>query len=230
MSVIPVYFCTEWEKTSMAREGYSQGWRQIERKLNTMFSHAVLLEMLNQTDRDCDYRYNYYDIIQEYSTASDEDKKRIFSEIENLKEKYISVYAADCDEYKADNYTQDDIQGLIKAFFEDIMLQFETTSRNRANDAYKAGFYCFCRSNFLQDRKRSGLILVLSEEMLVLMTKVAIGNQNQIRLNVLFEEFNKRGIYIDKQTQESVVAFYEKLNLIEKKSDSGDAQYVKGIL
>ena len=40
----------------------------------------------------------------------------------------------------------------------------------------------------------------------------------------------KRGIYLDKQSQESIVEFYEKLNLIEKKSDSGDAQYVKGIL
>ena len=49
-------------------------------------------------------------------------------------------------------------------------------------------------------------------------------------LNELFDEFRKRGIYLDKQSQESIVEFYEKLNLIEKKSDSGDAQYVKGIL
>ena len=28
----------------------------------------------------------------------------------------------------------------------------------------------------------------------------------------------------------TIAEFYEKLNLIEKKSDSGDAQYVKGIL
>ena len=49
-------------------------------------------------------------------------------------------------------------------------------------------------------------------------------------INELFDEFRKRGIYLDKQSQESIVEFYEKLNLIEKKSDSGDAQYVKGIL
>lgn len=51
-----------------------------------------------------------------------------------------------------------------------------------------------------------------------------------MRLNELFDEFRKRGIYLDNQSQESIVEFYEKLNLIEKKSDSGDAQYVKGIL
>ena len=73
-------------------------------------------------------------------------------------------------------------------------------------------------------------MLVLSEELLVLMTKVSIGNRKQVRLNKLLDEFRKRGIYLDKQSQESIVEFYEKLNLIEKKSDSGDAQYVKGIL
>lgn len=67
-------------------------------------------------------------------------------------------------------------------------------------------------------------------KLLVLMTKVSIGDKKQVRLNELFDEFRKRGIYLDNQSQESIVEFYEKLNLIEKKSDSGDAQYVKGIL
>ena len=73
-------------------------------------------------------------------------------------------------------------------------------------------------------------MLVLSEELLVLMTKVSVGDRKQVRLNELFDEFRNRGIYLDNQSQESIVEFYEKLNLIEKKSDSGDAQYVKGIL
>ena len=119
---------------------------------------------------------------------------------------------------------------LIKGFFDDIMLQFESTRRSRANDAYKSSFSSFCKNNFLKRFGRCGNMLVLSEELLVLMTKVAIGDRKQVRLNELFDEFRKRGIYLDKQSQESIVEFYEKLNLIEKKSDSGDAQYVKGIL
>ena len=35
---------------------------------------------------------------------------------------------------------------------------------------------------------------------------------------------------LDKESKELVVKFLEKLNLIDKKSDSGDAQYVKSIL
>lgn len=231
VKVIPVFFCTEWERTSLTRECFHRGWKQIDSKLKTMFSHAVLLEMLNQTSNDCKGKYDYYKLLKEYNSASDEEKKRIFSEIEELKMQYTTVYAEpDGFEYRADNYTKEDLDSLIKGFFEDIMLQFDSTSRDRANEAYKNSFYLFSRNNYLQNRKKSGLMLIITEETLVLMTKVVIGNSRQIRLNTLFDGFNQRGIFMDKQTQESVVSFYEKLNLIEKKSDSGDAQYVKGIL
>lgn len=228
---IPVFFCTEWERTSKSRECFQRGWRQIESKLKTMFSHAVLLEMLNQTPEKFTKRYDYYNLIQEYNSASESEKNRVFSEIEELKFKYTTVYAKpEGFEYKSNNYNNCDLESLIRGFFDDIMLQFKSTKRCRANEAYKSNFERFCRNNYLQNRKAGGLMLALSEDLLILITKVSIGYEKQIRLNRLFEEFNKRGIYMDKQTQESVVEFYEKLNLIEKKSDSGDAQYVKGIL
>lgn len=229
MEIIPIYFCMTWEKTSKTRNCYTMGWHKIEKKLCKMFSHAVLLEMLNQTDSQKDYVYK--DIYDLYEVASYEEKNRIFSEIENLKNKYTTVYAEpDGFEYEFNNYSEGDIESLIKGFFADIMLQFEKTQRSRANEAYRSSFYEFCRNNYLQNRKSSGLMLALNEEQLVLLTKIIIGNEKQMRLNKLFEEFKIRGIYMDKATEECVVEFYEKLNLIEKKSDSGDAQYVKGIL
>ncbi|HBL5328060.1 TPA: DNA phosphorothioation-dependent restriction protein DptG, partial [Clostridioides difficile] len=36
--------------------------------------------------------------------------------------------------------------------------------------------------------------------------------------------------YFDRDSQSKVVELFEKLNIIEKKSDSGDAQYVRSIL
>ena len=52
----------------------------------------------------------------------------------------------------------------------------------------------------------------------------------KIKLNQLFREYEKRGIFFDKYSKEEVVNFLTKLNLIDKKSDSGDAQYVKPVL
>ena len=51
-----------------------------------------------------------------------------------------------------------------------------------------------------------------------------------MRLNDVFKEFEHRGIFLDDLSKEQVADYYERLNLIEKKSDSGDAKYVKRIL
>ena len=49
-------------------------------------------------------------------------------------------------------------------------------------------------------------------------------------MGTLFEEFEKRGISFDRDSKAKIIQLYEKLNLLEKKSDSGDAQYVRSIL
>lgn len=51
-----------------------------------------------------------------------------------------------------------------------------------------------------------------------------------IRLNKLFKEYELRGICLDNTSREYLQEFFTKLNLIDRKSDSGDAQYVKRIL
>lgn len=73
-------------------------------------------------------------------------------------------------------------------------------------------------------------MLNISEETLIFITKISIKDQEQMRLNDVFKEFEHRGIFLDDLSKEQVADYYERLNLIEKKSDSGDAKYVKRIL
>ena len=73
-------------------------------------------------------------------------------------------------------------------------------------------------------------MLNLSEETLIFLTKLCIKDQEQMRLKDVFREMELRGVYLDNQSKEQAAIYYEKLNLIEKKSDSGDAKYVKRIL
>lgn len=82
----------------------------------------------------------------------------------------------------------------------------------------------------MKNRGRSGLMLNLSEETLIFLTKICIKNQEQMRLKDVFQAFESRGVFLDSISKEQVANYYEKLNLIEKKSDSGDAKYVKRIL
>lgn len=91
-------------------------------------------------------------------------------------------------------------------------------------------FKKFCEKNFLKLRGRSGYMLNLSEETLIFLTKLCVKDQEILRLKDVFEEFERRGVFLDNVSKEQVTQYFEKLNLIEKKSDSGDAKYVKRIL
>ena len=54
--------------------------------------------------------------------------------------------------------------------------------------------------------------------------------QGKIRLSKLFDEFEKRGLLFDRESKKKITDLYEKMNLLEKRSDSGDTQYVKSVL
>lgn len=117
----------------------------------------------------------------------------------------------------------------IRYLFESVKTQFKNTGREKVYKSYANKFERYCHK-FLKSRGRSGLMLNLTEETLIFITKLCIKNQKQMRLKDVFSAFEKRGIFLDSFSKEQVASYYEKLNLIEKKSDSGDAKYVKRIL
>ena len=110
----------------------------------------------------------------------------------------------------------------VRFLFESVKLQFENTDRNRPYSSYAEKFQEYSRKYL----KRRGL----TEESLIFLTKICIKDQEKMRLNDVFSEFESRGVFLDNHSKVEVMHYYEKLNLIEKKSDSGDAQYVKRIL
>lgn len=118
----------------------------------------------------------------------------------------------------------------IRFLFESVKAQFEDTPRRKNDRTYAEKFKKFCEKNFLKLRGRSGYMLSLSEEILIFLTKVCVKDQEILRLKDVFEEFERRGVFLDNVSKEQVTQYFEKLNLIEKKSDSGDAKYVKRIL
>ena len=47
---IPLYFCLEWEKTSQNRQCFNEGWNLLQEAVKRIFAHAIVLEILNQTE------------------------------------------------------------------------------------------------------------------------------------------------------------------------------------
>jgi len=82
---------------------------------------------------------------------------------------------------------------------------------------------------FLKTRGSLGYMLNVSQDLFLLLTAVCLKNERK-SLNQLFIDLENRGMYFDRYSKEEAVKLLDKLNLLDKKSDSGDAQYVKPIL
>ncbi len=226
-----LFFTVEWEKMTKSRQNYDFGWKKLEPHVKKLFSHSKLLEMINQDD------------ASKHQPSENADYKRILQDLDQIKEsmfaediKYlIDVYKENITDFEFDKVAYDqqydeEILNDIQYLFNCIDAQFQGTSRERAYSGYSKWFTEFCKCNMLKNRRSLGYTLNLTEEDIIFLTKICIKDEEKIKLKDLFKAFERRGIMLDQKTKEQINSYYEKLNLIEKKSDSGDAQYVKGIL
>ena len=226
---VPLFFSLEWEKTSQSRLCFSEGWQKLQSAIDKIFAHVIVLELLNQTEEESEL-VDYIKIAKVIENDNEADAE-LSSQIDVITDCYRKAIT-DCPEMN--ELTKVDLpQGRtassIKFLFESVRTQFENTGRERAYKSYASKFEHYCHK-FLKSRGRSGLMLNLSEETLIFITKLCIKDSEQLRLKDVFKAFEQRGIFLDELSKEQVALYYEKLNLIEKKSDSGDAKYVKRIL
>ena len=82
---------------------------------------------------------------------------------------------------------------------------------------------------FLKRRGQYGYALNITKDFLYLITALCV-KEEKIKLNDLFKEYERRGLFFDRYSKEEIINLLNTWNLIDKKSDSGDAQYVKSIL
>ena len=225
---IPLYFSLEWEKTSQSRLCFTEGWQKLQSAIEKIFAHAITLEILNQTD-EASEPVDYIRLNE--IVSNDEKDKEVSKQIDAL----TAIYRAsitDCvemNELEKKFSPSGMTASSLRFLFDSIRIQFENTGRIRAYASYANKFESYCKK-FLKSRGRSGMMLNLSEETLIFITKLCIKNQEQMWLKDVFKAFERRGIFLDDISKEQATDYYEKLNLIEKKSDSGDAKYVKRIL
>lgn len=223
----PLYYALNWESISKNRIAYTRGWDNLKHRVGSLFSHAITLELLNHSNLD--EQLGYVEFNELFNQC---DEVQIEEQIENLYIEYTSVIT----DKSWVNFTETNRQSGSKAFkkvyklFEAIKYQFDKTTRSRANEAYNNWYVKFVFENFAKKRGNLGYNLNLTEDDIILMTKICINKEEKIKLNSLFKEFENRGMFFDKDSRLKIVELYEKLNLLEKKSDSGDAQYVKSVL
>lgn len=226
---VSLYYALDWEKVSKNRKCCSEGWEKLQANINHMFSHAITLEIINQ-HADSKVMYDYI-ALQEHIDLHPEEDDLIAREIEKAELAYTSA-VGDYKKFDQIKYSQggSKTDAAVRHLFKCVEEQFLNTDRKRANQFYNEKFSDFCKERWVKNRRKSGLVLNLTERDVIFLTKISLRNHEKIRLNDLYKEYEYRGIYLDNTSKEYLQEFFTKLNLIDKKSDSGDAQYVKRIL
>lgn len=222
-----IYYTLDWESTSKNRTAYKFGWELLKNNVDSLFSHAITLEFLNH--HGLGGQLGYVELFDLFNSI---DKDKVSSQIEFLYQEYTKrITDKDWNDFEQkDRNSGNAAFDKVYKLFEAIEYQFNRSSRSRANEAYRNWYIKFVYENFSKKRGALGYNLNLTEEDIILMTKICINNNNKLKLSLLFREFEKRGMFFDRDSKIKIIQLYEKLNLLEKKSDSGDAQYVKSVL
>jgi len=212
--VKPCYFILDSEKASKERTKLQlHGHKQVIESSYALFPYLSLNESLQDTKTAINPLWQLMDEIKD-------------TDIEGLNS-YANKFYTDrnlTSQQKQPTTIDESINHLTQLFVE----QFKkgTTRETAFNNFVKATRETLIKP-FEQNRRRAGSFLVLNQDYLLLLTNLCIGESEKLRLHELLIEFQKRGVFFDKSSEECLIDLFERMGNVERMSDSGDAVYVK---
>lgn len=215
----PVYYNLDWEKTNRNRKAVTHGFKLITTNARRLLSHVNTLEHLNfifNTENK-----NYIELKEIYFNLNSSEQMDILDNIFTWTHEYTEIVLGNTEEIDKKTSLEDAMKQLQLQLNKGLSL--ETMYR------YALAINEIGKLYFLKTRGSLGNTLNVTQDFLILLTAISV-KKEKISLKQLFIEFEKRGVFFDRYSQEEIIELFNKLNLIEKKSDSGDAQYVKPIL
>ena len=219
-----IVFLNMSETASKRRDFYNEGLRFLREEIRSFFAHEHTLNILgnNTFTQESNWFYkDYADYFQKQSPAA-------------LEEFIKSIYYWINEEYKLYFPLTERIpyegQSLQQAF-KDLYDTLRRNVKEEINSRYSVAFETIATRFYRKSGGSLGNILALNMNQLISLIAVAVGPRgSQLELNKLWIELENRGVFFDKYSKEEVVKILDNLNYLDKKSDSGDAQYVKAIL
>lgn len=226
----PIYFALDFESTTHRRACYTKGYRAIEPALREAFVHAVTLEALNTNKLEDKYDYVGLRLIAE---KGDDENRRMARIVRELSDRYRAHFQSETVEVDPIGSEPRSAIDEIEYLYSNIHAVLHTGNRDGVRKKYMESFVRFCQGkrSFIKVRGNSGRMFNITEEVLLLLTIISIGgDQDKVSRTDLFRSFEQRGVYLDEPSKDAAISFFEARNMIEKKSDSGEAQYVRRIL
>ncbi|HEN3647567.1 TPA: DNA phosphorothioation-dependent restriction protein DptG [Yersinia enterocolitica] len=216
-----LFFILDTEKASSERDQIKRfGYKWFSSQSEKLFPILSALEVL-QWGKGAKKRplWQVYQDTLNYSDPS--------SQILNALNKYLQEFIEDRQLSSRDQATN--LDDAFKQLLSVAVEQFQGKKSERAsvNRKYINELECQICADFIQVRGRAGKVLVLNQDRLLLLTNLTVGKNKKLRLHELLRGFEQRGFYLDNQSTQMLVAFYERMGNVERMSDSGDAVYVR---
>ena len=233
----PLYFILDKEVASAKRDVVTKGWatklpnEYLERLYGRMQALDIANTLLANNDNSV-FTGFYPEVLQEMNKTPFEDVK---SDCEKLLE-YYKTRKLDVLN-KRENRKAIDLsifEDLTVNSYEEFLTKLEKLCR-----VLQATDYCskmrrrmidLMQVRFLQTRRGRGhTVLTLDDEMLIFLIAM-ITKEKRTKLKDIFKSFRNYGIYFDLHTCQAIEDYLSKLNLLERRSDSGEAKYVRIVL
>lgn len=223
----PLYFVLEWESITKKRNAASPitGYKIVKDYAPNLFAHEYTLRLLSHNKfnlgKESKDILSYSALINEVESHGEHYVESFKNDLKDLIKKYVEWVSKGQDTVEC----KDSISDLMQQLFSLVKSYMAETARNK----YGQSIDYLGQGTFLKSRGSYGHVLNMTYDFLILMTATIVKDE-RMPLKTLISEFNKRGIYFDRQSIDEIVIVFTKNNILDKKSDSGDVQYVKPIL
>ena len=228
----PFFFILANEKASINHDAITRGWTHIipTKSLDRLYGKSQALDIIN-----CILGNNigfYSDVIHKLNETSFDDNKESCVELIELyqAEKRKVLEGRNSERYILDSFGEIDTE--VNSY-EDFYHKLEKLCIGLQSPSYTSRMrkkvIDLLSVRFLQNRKRSGYVLTLDNEMLTFLIAL-FTKSKKTKLEDMYKLFNSYGIHFNRGSRIAIEEYLLKLNLLDRKSDSGEAQYVTVIL
>jgi len=216
-SVEKLFFLVDGESASSTRETIDTGFELIKSNNNSLIDKIYIVDYVNKLLGTKGLFIQ--ELRDEVNNLNKDDFSRFISVFKSFVGEYIEKLKIE-EQFDLD----DDFDNLCNILFRCL---------NKKDPAiggrYSKSLTDLADKYFLKNAGRHGKVLNINQNTLIAITALCI-RKDKIKRNDLFAEYEKRGLFFDKKSRMEIDKILTKLDLIDKKSDSGDAQYVKRIL
>lgn len=208
-----LYYALETESITGTRLASTSGYKKITSVKKDLLPRLDYLDYLNILIGN---KEDYY-FTKDFNNLSSLEETKLNDNLDD----FNSFYANKKSKSRTGRTLDDNTKDLYKWLREDI--------NNESISRFPISLDEIAKKYFVKPRGRLGNTLNMTNDLLLLITALIVDDRKML-IDEVFKGFEARGIFFDRYTKTEILHIYNKSNILEKKSDSGDAQYVKPIL